>query len=104
MEFGIGQGETSAAGGTELRRVGNAAGPGWRWQGFSMVGPGCRGRAGKRGCGCRESMGFAVMDSSGVGGGVKEYSSTSERSKWRATAAAVWELGRGPRLAGLRLH
>ena len=78
MEFGIGQGETSAAGGTELRRVGNAAGPGWRWKGFSMVGPGCRGRAGKRGCGCRESMGFAVIDS--LWGG----RSTSEQSKWRA--------------------
>jgi hypothetical protein len=36
-----------------------------------MVGPECRGHAGKCGRGCRESMGVAVSDSSGVRGGVR---------------------------------
>jgi hypothetical protein len=87
-------GETTAAGGTEQSRMGNAAGPRWQWQGVNMVGPGCRGRAGKRGCGCRESMGLAVIDSSGVGGGVRRSGVNGGRGRRRVGTGAWAPLGR----------
>jgi hypothetical protein len=55
-----------------------------------IVGPGCRGRAGKRACGCRESMGLLSSTAQDVGEGTVRRSGVNGGRGRRRVGTEVW--------------